>query len=351
MPAGTNTTLYAGVAQGRTSPLGGLFRRNVGSDRWEHVTRDLTIERVQAISIDPRDRRVVYAGTGDGLYQSVDGGTKWRRLPLPDQGVQIWSVTIHPDRPETVLAGGSPVAIYRSDDRGETWRRLPDPLVPDRVKMPFNCRVMRFAVNPRDANDIYAAIEVNGVIRSRDGGESWEDCGEHLVRLADLPHLKSRIVSDSETEGMLDCHAIAISAAMPNEEIVALRMGLFHSNDGGKSWQDIEVGRFSPYRYGRDVRVSPHDPCVLYSCLSVAASSEAGAIYRSRDVGETWERFDHTVTPTGTMMAVALHPADEAQVYAAGRYGQVFGTQDGGRSWQEYSLPDGCKDVYALACA
>ena len=50
------------------------------------------------------------------------------------------------------------------------------------------------------------------------------------------------------------------------------------------------------------------------------------------------------------MMAVALHPRDAEQVYCVSRIGQVFGTQDGGRTWQEHRVPD-VQDVYALACA
>jgi photosystem II stability/assembly factor-like uncharacterized protein len=112
----------------------------------------------------------------------------------------------------------------------------------------------------------------------------------------------------------------------------------------------MEIGRFSPLTYGRDIRVSPHDPRVLYACLSPAARSTDGSIYRSEDVGRTWQRFDRGIKAEATMMAVAVHPRDPAQVYGVSRVGQVFGTQDGGRSWHESRLPEGVRDVYALAC-
>ena len=41
---------------------------------------------------------------------------------------------------------------------------------------------------------------------------------------------------------------------------------------------------------------------------------------------------------------------DAKQVYVAARYGEVFGTQDGGESWLEMPLPQGVQHVYALAC-
>jgi photosystem II stability/assembly factor-like uncharacterized protein len=112
----------------------------------------------------------------------------------------------------------------------------------------------------------------------------------------------------------------------------------------------MEVGRFSPLTYGRDIRVSPQDPRVLYACLSPAARSEDGSLYRSADLGETWPRFDRGVKAESTMMAVALHPRDADSVYCVSRTGQVFGTRDGGRTWSEDRLPDGVNDVYAIAC-
>ena len=111
----------------------------------------------------------------------------------------------------------------------------------------------------------------------------------------------------------------------------------------------MEVGRFSPLTYARDVHVSPQDPCVMYACLSPAARSKAGSVYRSADQGETWTRFGHDVTADSTMMAVGLHPRDPDQVYCVSRSGQMFGTTDGGRNWKEERL-DGVQDVYAVAC-
>jgi photosystem II stability/assembly factor-like uncharacterized protein len=56
------------------------------------------------------------------------------------------------------------------------------------------------------------------------------------------------------------------------------------------------------------------------------------------------------VQPHGTLMSVSLHPSDAKQVYIAARYGEVFGTQDGGESWRETPLPAGVQHIYALAC-
>jgi photosystem II stability/assembly factor-like uncharacterized protein len=269
---------------------------------------------------------------------------------LPDTGVEIWSLLFHPRRPEIMYAGAAPAAVYQSEDGGDTWTRQAGLRAPGRVRMSFPCRITRLAADPSAPHEMYAGLEVDGVLRSLDGGLTWDDVSHDLVKLAERPHLKSRIVSDTEIEGMMDTHALCLSSQLPGTVFLALRMGLFRSTDRGATWEDMEVGRFSPLTYARDVQVSPHDPQTLFTCLSPAARSEDGSLYRSDDLGRSWQRIDHGVTARATMMSVALHSKDRDQIYCATRCGQVFGTADGGRTWEEYPLPDGAQDVYTVAC-
>ncbi len=346
----SKSNVYAGVAgyAGRADQTGkvGVFRRPAETRQWEHV---LAEHEAYTVNVHPTNANVVFAGTADGVYRSTDRGKTFQRTDFPDKGMQIWSFLVDAGNPRLIYAGGSPISMYRSDDMGETWRALPDPGMPDRAVMPFACRVMRLAQQPSQPATIYAALEVNGVMRSTDGGESWRDCSADLIRLAQLPHLKSKIVSDTFNEGMLDGHAIAINPSDPDKVIVAVRMGLFQTADQGGTWQDMEVGRFSPTTYGRDIKVSPADGNTLYTALSVAAASKDGGVYRSTDKGRTWKRFDK-VQVHGTIMSVALHQTDPDQVYIGARYdGEIHGTEDGGATWQALPLPSGVKDIYSVA--
>jgi photosystem II stability/assembly factor-like uncharacterized protein len=346
------THVYAGVARSMEGTFGGIFRQAVGDDRWERLTNGLSDEtEVHAITVHPENPDVVYIGTTKGTFRSTNRGGRWEKLNLPDKDADIWSVCVHPKNPRILYAGATPPGVYRSDDGGETWRKTADPGLPhDRVIMAFPCRVMRLAVDPNSPDDIYATLEANGAMRSRNRGETWEDCTADLIRFCEEPKYRSRIGSQTEIEGMLDGHALAVSAAAPGTVFLANRMGLFRSDNRGETWKDMEIGRFSPLTYGRDIRVSPHDPKVMYACLSPAARSTDGAIYRTEDVGQTWKRFDHGVKAEATMMAVTVHPRDPNQVYGVSRFGQVFGTQDGGQTWHEHRLPEGARDLYAVAC-
>src|ERR1700745_1143838 len=344
------THVYAGAARSMGGTLGGVFRQAVGDDRWEHLTNGLPEDAdVHAITVHPENPDVIYVGSTKGAYRSINRGNSWERLRLPGEA-HIWPVCIHPKTPRILYAGATPPGVYRSDDGGDTWRKTADPGLPDRVIMGFACRVMRLDIDPNSSDDIYATLEANGTMRSRNGGESWEDCTADLIRFCEEPRYRSRIGSQTEIEGVLDGHALAVSAAAPGTVFLANRMGLFRSDNRGETWQDMEIGRFSPLTYGRDIRVSPHDPKVMYAALRPAARSTDGSIYRTDDVGQTWKRFDHGVKAEATMMGVAVHPRDPNPVYGVSRLGQAFGTQDGGRSWSETRLPEGVRDVYAGAC-
>lgn len=345
------TNIYAGVAGyfGKPDHPGkvGVFRRPARGGDWQHVLADV---ETYTVVVHPGDSRTVFAGTSDGVWRSTDSGVTFARTDFPDAKKQVWCFLVDARDSKRIFAGASPIDVYRSDDGGKSWRKLQTPTIATHCTGPFASRVMRFAQNPNVPDEIYAALEINGVMRSTDGGETWVDCSDGLIKLAERPHLKSQIVSDTTAEGMLDGHAVTINPAEPDSPILALRMGLFRTNDRGKTWDDMEVGRFSPTTYGRDVKASPTEPNTLYAALSVAAASHDGGLYRSQDGGRSWQRFDK-VQVHGTIMSIGLHQTDPRQVYIGARYdGEVFGTQDGGASWHAMPLPGEVQHIYSVAC-
>jgi photosystem II stability/assembly factor-like uncharacterized protein len=348
--------VYAGaapwIAASKGVATGGLYRLDTGAGRWEKLTAGLPADvEARCIVTQPGAANVVYVGTQSGPYRSTDAGNSWSQLKLPGKEQLVWSILLHPKDPQVIYVGTQGTTMYRSRDGGKSWTELSPPAPKGMVKMTFPCRVIRMTHDPSMPDAVYAGIEVGGVLASRDGGDTWEGRNESLLEFTKEPRLRSRIVSDTETEGMMDSHALATSLAKPGTVFLANRMGLFRSSDGGARWQEIGIGRFSPLTYARDVKVSQHDPKTMYAALSVAAVSDEGSLYRSRDLGETWQRFDHDVAMKSTLMIIAESPADPARVYCATRKGQVFGTEDGGKRWREYQLPDSVEGVYGLAAA
>jgi photosystem II stability/assembly factor-like uncharacterized protein len=253
-----------------------------------------------------------------GAYRLDAATGKWEQMAggLP-ANVEVRSIRIQPGSPNIVYLG-SQDGVWRSDDAGATWRHLP---LPGKDKV-----VWSILIHPKDPNILLVGTEVTTVYRSKIG-------------------------SDTETEGMMDSHALAVSGAQAGTVFLANRMGLFRSQDRAKTWKDMEVGRFSPLTYARDVQISPHNPNTMYAALSIAAVSDAGSLYRSDDHGETWKRFDHGVSIDSTLMTISPSHSDAKRVYCAARRGQVLGTEDGGATWKTYQLPDGAQGIYSLATA
>ena len=353
----TNIFAGAGSGEGKTKGLyrSGLFRRSPGAGEWQAVRNGLPENvEVRTIAVSPHDPNVMFVGTQDGPYRSIDGGAHWEKPAFPDKNAVIWTMSVHPTNPKIVYAGAAPVVVYRSEDGGDNWKRMPAAKSPAHCERGgFDTRTIRITVDPSRPDDLYVAIEVSGVIRSSDGGETFTDVSGTLIDLArNNQHLQSAIGGRhcGICEGMLDSHALAISPAAPGTPFLAVRMGIFRSDDRGGKWQDIHVGHHSPLTYCRDVIVSPHNSRTLYAALSQAAFSTAGSLYRSDDLAQSWKRIDHGVNAESTVMSLATHPTDPARLYSATRSGQVIGTEDNGATWQDYRLPQGMQDVYAVAC-
>jgi photosystem II stability/assembly factor-like uncharacterized protein len=304
---------------------------------------------VRCVTLHPTQPGVVFAGTQAGPYRSTDAGDTWERMPFPGDEPVVWSFEIHPADARVMYVGTQDMAVYRSEDGGGQWRRLTVPTNPDGLcVMGFPTRMIRLAIDPTNSEELYAGVEVGGLVRSLDGGATWTDCNASLLELATQERYTQKHGPRRASEGMMDTHALAISAAQPGTVFLANRLGLFRSDDKGESWYDMDIGRFSPLTYARDVKVFPHDTKTLLGAFSIAAVSDAGSLYRSADLGATWTRFDHDVNINSTLMIIAASAQTPERVYCAARRGQVFGTEDGGKSWQTYPLP--AEGVYALAC-
>ena len=321
--------VYAGAG------TGGLYRKTPGDDHWQELTDGLPESpQVRVIATHPLQSGVVFAGTQDGVYRSGSRGDHWRRLNMPVTGSVVWSLLFRPRTPSVMYAGMAPAQIFRTTDGGDNWEPLPITMGRDVITMSFDTRVIAMAADPASPDEMYAGLEVGGVIRSLDGGQSWQPINHGLAEGG---------------EDRLDLHGVQVSADQPGTVYISAREGMFRGRNRGEVWEAIDLGRYSPITYTRNLVVAPHEPSTLYVSVGRASRSDVGALFRSRDLGETWERADRGVEPRSTMMAVAINPRRPSQVYCATRGGQVFGSLDEGATWKEHPLPEAAKEVYALA--
>ncbi|MEC7657301.1 MAG: hypothetical protein VX416_13205 [Pseudomonadota bacterium] len=239
------STVYTGAANWSAADSRdhrfGLFRLKSGSVDWENITNGGLPEKceIRAIVVDPKNTDRVYVGTQVGPYVSEDGGDNWTALTLPSDNAVTWSILLHPNDPNVLYAGTQDQGIFRTSNGGKSWDELNVPEPAGLCRMGFPSRTVRMCLDPSNPDEVYAGVEVGGLVRSLDAGETWEDIGGGLLDLAQQEHLKSQIGSDTKTEGMMDTHATTISASRPGTLIHATRMGLFRSDDKGETWTEI----------------------------------------------------------------------------------------------------------------
>jgi photosystem II stability/assembly factor-like uncharacterized protein len=222
-----------------------------------------------------------------------------------------------------------------SDDGGENWRYLSTIANPDAVQMAFSTRILGIAIESTDPNRMYAALEVGGAARSSDGGKTWQLVNRDFAGNVDL----------------MDLHGVAIGSPRSDTVFIANRVGVWRTQDRGDTWENLHVEKFSPIAYSRGVQVAPHDPNTLYACVGMNFASDEGGVMRTTDLGDTWQRFDQGIKPGSTTFGVAINRAHPEQVYFCTRKGEVFGTHDGGGTWQEHRLPESAANVISVACA
>ena len=305
----------------------GIWRSTDGGDTWGRVRAGLYGESaVRALVVHPRDRNVMYAGVDSGIYRSEDVGVSWERLDSPMNQVPIWALAIDPVDPNIIFAGTRPSALFRSMDGGLKWQKMPVELAEEcpAVVIP---RVTTLLVDPVDHSNIWAGIEVDGVRRSRDGGDTWE------------------AVRGGLTDP--DIHNIAITVGSPKTLLTITPGEVFTSTDDGLTWGPVAVGRQVSIPYCRAVAVKADDPQVVYMGNGESAFGGLGALHRSRDRGQTWETLSVPAKPNGTVWNLASHPSDPDFLLASTINGQVFFSADAGDSWAKFHREFG--EVHALA--
>jgi photosystem II stability/assembly factor-like uncharacterized protein len=118
--------------------------------------------------------------------------------------------------------------------------------------------------------------------------------------------------------------------------------GLYRSDDGGNSWNDIANG--VPSDFGFCMAAHPHDPETVYivpieSDQYRCTPEGKLRVYRTRNAGKSWEPLTRGLPQKNAMEtvlrdALATDTCNPAGVYFGTRSGKVYGSSDGGNSWK-----------------
>ena len=292
-----------------------------GGESWRRVGKGLGNEsRIFALSVHPGEPRTVFAGANDGIYKSLDGGQSFERLQSPMNRTDVWRIAIDPVDPDIIFAGTRPAALFRSKDGGAHWQKLAAEIAEEcpNVGVP---RVTALTVDPSDHRVIWAGLEVDGVRRSTDGGDSW-----------------TRIAAEGIPDP--DIHDIAITVPLGTVNggttvLTSTPREIFASRDRGDNWYPLMVGDQFPLHYCRHLAQKADDPETLFVATGNGASGDAGAIQRSRDGGRSWQMLSLPAEPNSPSWNFATHRADPGLIVECSHYGELFASPDAGDSWKK----------------
>jgi photosystem II stability/assembly factor-like uncharacterized protein len=303
----------------------GIARLDEHGGTWE-VARSLQGGGAQCLAVDPADADVVFAGLrGGGVWRTRDAGESWHDCALPDADVFSLAVSAADG---AVYAGTEPSRLFRSDDDGGSWRTLDALLeLPSRPTWsfpprPWTSHVRWIAPSPHDGELLLAGIELGGLMRSQDGGRSWQDHRPNAQR---------------------DVHSLAWHTRAQGRAYEAGGGGAAFSRDAGESWQRADDGMDRHYTWS--VAVDPEDPDRWYVSASTSPMRAHGdgdpqaGIFR-RDGADPWQRLAGGLPDPLPSMPYALVFSD-GRLFAGFRNGDLWGSGDGGDSWQQRRLTDG----------
>lgn len=243
---------------------GGVWKTTDGGVTWGHKTSELITISTTSIVISPSNPDVLYLGTGmgygrvvdlegSGIWKSIDHGENWAQLASTANGELLEAINriiVDPQDENILLAcsnnsytstgpsgGDRKSAIFKSVNGGASWVQVfdPDALFGTNT----DNRVQRLIANPDDFSEIYATVNEVGVVKSLDGGDSWDVSADDFALPVDIGQGEGTYsgVSSRIELAIAPSNTRKLYASVEHESGTA---ELFMTKDAGASWVSVQ---------------------------------------------------------------------------------------------------------------
>lgn len=266
-------------------PRDGLFHDFKYSERASQANEwrqaGLIGKPVYSLAVDPSNPNIIFAGTneGKGIYKTSDGGNNWTLIPfdLPISYTDSikWAITIDPKNPGIIYVGHSTLGIIKTTDGGQSWQQENTGL--------SSLSIKSLAVDPINSNVLFAGSSQAGIFKSINAADSWTTKNSGLSEL-DM--------------GYFDIDSIAIDPHNPNTVYAGLQHSAYHFTtlgvpiyktiDGGNTWSPKENG-IPKQNWGMpggddaySLILDPTDSQSLYALMDIG-------VLKTTDSAESWQ--------------------------------------------------------------
>jgi len=312
----TSSTIYGKEIYAGTDNSQGIYKSTDGGASWTSVSAGLRSTNIHSLKISPYNN-VIYAMTNSGVWTSKNQGASWEWYDNAFKNESVLCAIFSPRDPDYVAfgtqqkgGGGTSAATVTS---ASTTRD--QPLKPINgfsgghlhIRRKIGMDWISFSVktvndclySPNDGRVAYVASADGGLYVTRDEFETLE-----------------------EVKAMAGNRPLKIAMPLDDENIVAIAclVGLFLSNDGGRSWRWCE-------EVGRDqvadiVFVNGRANHILAACKN--------GVFESTDGGQTWQGSNDGLAFRWSM---AISQSDDGKVFVGTSGGGVYQRTLNRRDW------------------
>jgi len=257
---------------------GGVYRSDDGGDTWTQVNSDRKLRQrawyYTHIYADPVDENTVYA-LNVSFWKSIDGGRTFESIEVPHGDTHdLW---LSPYDPETVVIGNDGGAQV-SQNGGESWSTMYNQPTAEiyRVFVDESFPYRVYGSQQDNSTISLPSLDIGGVTRY----EHWRSAGG-----CESGHIAIDPRDPDVTYA--GCYGGSISR-------VNYRTGAFRQILVYPQMQLGQAPGTLRYRFqwNAPIRLSPHDPDVLYHTSQ--------HVHRSRDGGGSWETISPDLTRNDT---------------------------------------------------
>jgi photosystem II stability/assembly factor-like uncharacterized protein len=329
-------------------------------DKWDISGPHFAGWEIYHLKGSPADADRLYASQSSGwsgqvIQRSNDGGKTWETMgnefkydgvtgthqwydgtQHPWEFKRVWHLEPSLTDPDSVFAGVEDAALFKTADGGKTWQELAGlrthPSGPKWQPGAGGMCLHTILLDPVNPGRIYVAISAAGAFRSDDGGTAWRPINRGL---------RSQYIPEPTAEVGHCVHRIAMHPSRPGVLFMQKHWDVMRTDDAGESWREISGNL--PTDFGFPIDVHAHEPETIY-VIPIKSDSEHYVpdgklrVFRSRTGGDEWEPLtkglpQHDCYVNVLRDAMAVDRLDSCGVYFGTTGGQVYGSFDGGNSW------------------